>query len=123
MLLVLGIGDGVEEQFEAGDAADIFGWRAAGAVDVAGILGSGIGVVHNALLLADVERSVVRGPFRPFPRSASIVRDGGQFTILPKPPWFASSRTAAEVSEGLTRFRAQGGVLALVRTLVQAMRA
>lgn len=86
-------------------------------------VGSGIGVVHNALLLADVERSVVRGPFRPFPRSASIVRDGGRFTILPKPPWFASSRTAAEVSEGLTRFRAQGGVLALVRTLVQAMRA
>ena len=86
-------------------------------------VGSGLGVVHNALLLADVERSVVRGPFRPFPRAASIVRDGGRFTILPKPPWFASSRTAAEVSEGLTRFRAQGGVLALARTLVQAMRA
>ncbi len=86
-------------------------------------VGSGIGVVHNALLLADVERSVVRGPFRPFPRSASIVGDGGRFTILPKPPWFASSRTAAEVSEGLTRFRARGGVLALIRTLVQAMRA
>lgn len=86
-------------------------------------VGSGIGVVHNALLLADVERSVVRGPFRPFPRAASVVRDGGRFTILPKPPWFASSRTAAEVSEGLTRFRAQGGVLALLRTLVRAMRA
>ncbi|MGO4681886.1 aldehyde dehydrogenase family protein [Microbacterium sp. 2MCAF23] len=86
-------------------------------------VGSGVGVVHNALLLADVERSVVRGPFRPFPRSASVVRDGGRFTILPKPPWFASSRTAAEVSEGLTRFRAQGGVLALLRTLVRAMRA
>ncbi len=86
-------------------------------------VGSGLGVVHNGLLLADVERSVVRGPFRPFPRMASVVRDGGRFTILPKPPWFASSRTAAQVSEGLTRFRAQGGVLALVRTLVQAMRA
>ncbi|GAA4480914.1 aldehyde dehydrogenase family protein [Microbacterium panaciterrae] len=86
-------------------------------------VGSGIGVVHNALLLADVERSVMRGPFRPFPRSASIVRDGGRFTILPKPPWFASSRTAAEVSEGLTRYRVRGGVLALMRTLVQAMRA
>lgn len=86
-------------------------------------VGSGIGVVHNALLLADVERSVVRGPFRPFPRSLSIVRDGGRFTILPKPPWFVSARTAAEVSEGLTRFRARGGVLALLRTLVQAMKA
>lgn len=44
MLLVFGIGDRVEEQFEAGDAADIFGWRAAGTVDVVGILDSGIGV-------------------------------------------------------------------------------
>lgn len=44
MLLVLGIGDGVEAQFEAGDATDIVGWSAAGAVDVAGILGSRIGV-------------------------------------------------------------------------------
>lgn len=86
-------------------------------------VGSGLGIVHNALLLDDVERSVVRGPFRPFPRSASVVRDGGQFTILPKPPWFVSSRTGAQVSEGLTRFRARGGVLALIRTLVQAMRA
>ena len=97
-------------------------WGAFGGNTIADV-GSGIGVVHNALLLADVERSVTRGPFRPFPRSASIVRDGGRFTILPKPPWFVSSRTAAEVSEGLTRFRARGGVLALLRTLVRAMRA
>ncbi|MDR6866533.1 acyl-CoA reductase-like NAD-dependent aldehyde dehydrogenase [Microbacterium resistens] len=93
-------------------------------------VGSGIGVVHNALLLADVERSVVRGPFRPFPRSLGAIgsvlgspASGGRFTILPKPPWFASARTAPEVSEGLTRFRARGGVLALLRTLVHAMRA
>ena len=86
-------------------------------------VGSGLGVVHNALLLADVERSVVRGPFRPFPRSASAVTSGGLFTVLPKPPWFVSARTGAEVSEGLTRFRARGGVAALLRTLAQAMRA
>ncbi|GAA5154715.1 aldehyde dehydrogenase family protein [Microbacterium pseudoresistens] len=86
-------------------------------------VGSGIGVVHNALLLGDVERSVVRGPFRPLPRSLGAWRDGGRFTILPKPPWFVSSRTGTEVSEGLTRFRARGGVLALMRTLIQAMRA
>jgi len=86
-------------------------------------VGSGIGVVHNALLLADVERSVVRGPFRPFPRSLGALRGSGRFTILPKPPWFVSSRTGAAVSEGLTRFRARGGVLALLRTLIQALRA
>src|SRR5690606_32543149 len=44
VLFVLGIGDGVEEQFEAGDAADVFGWGAAGAADETGILDSGIGV-------------------------------------------------------------------------------
>ena len=86
-------------------------------------VGSGIGVVHNALLLDGVERSIVRGPFRPFPRSLPVLNGGGRFTILPTPPWFVSARTAAQVSEGLTRFRARGGVLGLVNTLLQALRA
>ncbi|KJL29514.1 aldehyde dehydrogenase family protein [Microbacterium oxydans] len=86
-------------------------------------VGSGIGVVHNALLLDDVERSVIRGPFRPLPRSLPILNGGGRFTILPKPPWFVSARTGAVVSEGLTRFRATGGVLGLIRTLTRALRA
>lgn len=86
-------------------------------------VGSGIGVVHNALLLDRVERSVVRGPFRPFPRSLPVAKGGGRFTILPKPPWFVTARTGAVVSEGLTRFRANGGMLGLARTLLQALRA
>jgi acyl-CoA reductase-like NAD-dependent aldehyde dehydrogenase len=98
-------------------------------------VGSGIGVVHNALLLDRVERSVVHGPFRPFPRSWTglwplTLRQaqrskggGGRFTILPKPPWFVTARTGAQVSEGLTRFRADGRVLGLVRTLLRALRA
>ncbi|MCA1307091.1 aldehyde dehydrogenase family protein [Microbacterium esteraromaticum] len=86
-------------------------------------VGSGIGVVHNALLLDDVERSVVRGPFRPFPRSLPVLNGGGLFSILPKPPWFVSARTGTEVSAGLTRFRARGGALGLVRTLLAALRA
>ncbi len=86
-------------------------------------VGSGSGVVHNALLLDRVERSVLRGPFRPFPRSLPGRNGGGRFTILPKPPWFTSSRTASAVSEGLTRYRATGSVRVLVRTLWQALRA
>ncbi|KQR48909.1 aldehyde dehydrogenase [Microbacterium sp. Leaf161] len=86
-------------------------------------VGSGIGVVHNALLLDRVERSVIRGPFRPFPRSLPIVNGGGRLTILPKPPWFVSSRTGAAVSEGLTRFRAHGGTIGLLKTLAAALRA
>ncbi|GAA1468780.1 aldehyde dehydrogenase family protein [Microbacterium thalassium] len=80
---------------------------------------SGIGVVHNALLLDRVERSVARGPFRPFPRSVGT----GVFTILPTPPWFVTSRTGAEVCEGLTRYHAFGSLPGLARTLAKAMRA
>ncbi|MEO7745065.1 MAG: aldehyde dehydrogenase, partial [Actinomycetota bacterium] len=63
---------------------------------------SGIGVVHNAFLLADIERTVVRGPFRPFPRSAI----GGEFALTPQPPWFVSARSARTTGELLTRFAA-----------------
>ena len=81
-------------------------------------VGSGIGIVHNALLLDDVERSVLTGPFRPFPRALR----GGRFTILPKPPWFVTSRTGAQVSEGFTRFRMDKKLLRLAKTMLQALR-
>ncbi|KAF2420048.1 aldehyde dehydrogenase family protein [Microbacterium sp. B35-30] len=87
---------------------------------------SGIGVVHNALLLDRVERSVARGPFRPFPRSVGDTlrrRRLAQGTILPTPPWFVNSRTGAEVSAGLTRYLVDGKVPGLVRTLAKAMQA
>lgn len=77
---------------------------------------SGLGIVHNALLLDRVERTVVRGPFRPFPRSLS----GGRWTVLPKPPWFVTSRTGAAVSEGFTRFRIDRSIPKLLVTLAKA---
>jgi len=80
---------------------------------------SGMGIVHNAFLLEHVERSVARGPFRPFPRSLGR----GRFSALPKPPWFVSSRTGAAVSEGFTRFRMDGNWARLSATLVKAFRA
>ncbi|MET9661937.1 aldehyde dehydrogenase family protein [Streptomyces sp. NPDC006510] len=61
--------------------------------------GSGIGVVHNALLIDAPERTVVRGPFRPFPRSVA----GGELALFPKPPWFVTARTAALTGRRLTR--------------------
>ena len=87
---------------------------------------SGIGVVHNALLLARVERSVTRGPFRPFPRSIPRIlktRSLSKGSLLPKPPWFVDARTGAAVSEGFTRFRMDGNLARLVRTFTQAYRA
>lgn len=61
---------------------------------------SGRGVVHNALLLAQPERTVVRGPFRPFPRSWAT----GSLALTPVPPWFVHNRTAATTGERLVRF-------------------
>ncbi|WP_418060749.1 aldehyde dehydrogenase family protein [Pimelobacter simplex] len=66
-------------------------------------VGSGIGIVHNAHLLEDVERSVVSGPFRPFPRSIL----GGELSLSPKPAWFMTAKSAREVGERLTRFAAR----------------
>ncbi|WP_345801209.1 aldehyde dehydrogenase family protein [Microbacterium sp. AZCO] len=86
-------------------------------------VGSGIGVVHNALLLDRVERTVVRGPFRPFPRSASAIVRPGTFSVLPKPPWFVTSRTGAAVSEGFTRFHMTHDWIGLGKTLLEAFRA
>lgn len=87
---------------------------------------SGIGVVHNALLLDRVERSIARGPFRPFPRSVATVvqaRSLAKASVLPKPPWFVTSRTGGAVSEGFTRFRVDGNWARLMGTLAQAFRA
>lgn len=61
---------------------------------------SGIGVVHNALLIEEPERTVVRGPFRPAPRAMIH----GEFALSPKPPWFVSNRTGASTMRLLTDF-------------------
>ncbi|GAA1338773.1 aldehyde dehydrogenase family protein [Arthrobacter roseus] len=80
---------------------------------------SGIGVVHNALLLQNPEKTVVRGPFRPFPRS---VRHG-EFALFPKPPWFVTARSAAATGRLLTEFAAKPGWLRLPGIFAKAFRA
>ena len=69
-------------------------------------VGSGIGVVHNSLLLGNSERTVVRGPFRPFP----------------KPPWFVTNKTAASTGRLLTEFAARPRWTALPPVFVSALR-
>lgn len=63
-------------------------------------VGSGIGVVHNAFLIDSPERTVVTGPFRPFPRSFAH----GEWTLFPKPPWFVTARSAAKTGELLSGY-------------------
>jgi aldehyde dehydrogenase (NAD(P)+) len=79
---------------------------------------SGIGVVHNALLLENPERTVVRGPFRPFPRSVAY----GELSITPNPPWFVNNRTAPATARALTAFATKPGWTKLPRIFASALR-
>lgn len=82
-------------------------------------VGSGIGVVHNAFLLDAPERSVVTGPFRPFPRSLA----GGEWSLFPKPPWFLTSRSGLVTGRRLTEYARRPGWGRLLATLLAAFRA
>lgn len=81
--------------------------------------GSGIGVVHNALLIDGAERTVLHGPFRPFP--ASVL--AGERALSPRPPWFVSARTAATTGRLLTGFAGGHAPWLLPAALVSAFRA
>lgn len=80
---------------------------------------SGIGVVHNAFLLADTEKTVVEGPFRPFPRS--ILH--GELSLFPKPPWFVTARSAATTGRRLTQYAAAPSWAKLPAIFAAAFRA
>ncbi len=67
---------------------------------------SGTGVVHNTLMFSRVEKSVVRGPFRGFP----------------KPPWLITHRRQHELFPRLTRFEAHPSPLALPGIFAAALR-
>ncbi|NUS43488.1 MAG: aldehyde dehydrogenase family protein [Mycobacteriaceae bacterium] len=79
---------------------------------------SGIGVVHNALLIDNTERTVVTGPFRPSPRSLL----NREWAISPKPPWFVSNRTAARTGRRLTEFAVAPGPHRLPGIFASALR-
>lgn len=80
---------------------------------------SGRGVVHNALLIDRPERTVVTGPFRPFPHSVAH----GENALFPKPPWFVSSRSAASTGRRLTEFASKPSWAAMPRVFAAAFRA
>ena len=61
---------------------------------------SGIGVVHNALLLDRTQKTVVRAPFQAFPRTFL----NGEFSMSPKPFWFVTHKTARQTAERFTHY-------------------
>jgi len=66
---------------------------------------SGVGVVHNAMMFEKPQKTVVRAPFAPFPRSLTV----GERTMLPKPPWYVTNKTADETMRKVMRFAARPG--------------
>lgn len=58
---------------------------------------SGIGFVHDTLMLSRSQKTVIRAPFRPFP----------------KPVWFAGHRTTHRLAPRLARFEAATGLASL----------
>jgi acyl-CoA reductase-like NAD-dependent aldehyde dehydrogenase len=80
--------------------------------------GSGIGVVHNSYLLPHTERTVVTGPFRPFPRSVLH----GELSLSPKAPWFLTAKTGATTAERMTGFVAKPGWARIPAIVASAVR-
>jgi len=81
-------------------------------------VGSGIGTVHNTHLLAHVEKTVVRGPFRPFPMS--VLK--GELSMAPRPPWFVTARTAQKTGKALARLGGKRSWVNTLRVLPPAIR-
>jgi aldehyde dehydrogenase (NAD(P)+) len=79
---------------------------------------SGIGQVHNSYMLAGIEKSVVYGPFQPFPRNIL----SAEFGLLPKPPWYLSHQRAHLVGEAMTKLAGSKQYRHLPGLLLNAMR-
>lgn len=67
---------------------------------------SGRGVVHNTFLFDKPQKSVLRGPFR----------------VFPKPPWFVTNKRSHELAPKLTSFEAKPGLLKLPGLVLNAVR-
>ena len=79
---------------------------------------SGSGVVHNAFLFSRPQKTVVQGPFAPFPRSVLL----GETHTAPKPLWFVTNATAETTARRLTHFAARPSPLKLPGIFASALR-
>ena len=70
------------------------------------------------VVLDGVERTVIWGAFRPFPRGLL----GREYALVPKPAWLPSHRRQAKVARALTRFQARPGPLKLLAILWHGLR-
>lgn len=81
-------------------------------------VGSGIGIVHNTHLIDHAEKTVVRGPFHPFP--ASVL--SGELSLSPRPPWFVTAKTSQSVGKALAALAGKRTWLGTLKIVPPAMR-
>jgi acyl-CoA reductase-like NAD-dependent aldehyde dehydrogenase len=81
-------------------------------------IGSGTGFVHNAFMLEDVEKTVVRAPFAPAARALLTASPA----LSPKPPYFVTNRTGGTTVERLVRFTAAPSLAKLPGVFASALR-
>ncbi|MFJ6608690.1 aldehyde dehydrogenase family protein [Streptomyces sp. NPDC091289] len=63
-------------------------------------IGSGVGFVHNAFMLENIEKTVLRAPFAPFPRGLLT----GSPSLSPRPPYYVTNRTGRTTMKRLTDY-------------------
>ncbi len=78
---------------------------------------SGTGVVHNSLMLDRTEKSVVRGPFAPSPRTFAK----GEFHIGPKQVYFPTNKTAHKTGELLVEYSDKPTKVNLAKVAISAV--
>lgn len=67
---------------------------------------SGIGAVHNTFMFDKPEKTVIRGPFK----------------MWPKPPWFVTNRATDRTARQMLRLEADPGLLKLPGVILSAVR-
>ena len=78
---------------------------------------SGLGFVHNSFMLDSCERTIISAPFRPFPRNLL----SGNFSLLPRPPWFITNTRQHKLGKLLTSFQHKPGWKKLPRIFFNAL--
>jgi len=81
-------------------------------------IGSGVGVVHNTVMLGNTQKSVYRAPFAPYYRTLTK----GELHIAPKPIWYLSNKRAQATAELLVNYSATGSPTDLVKLMTSAIR-
>lgn len=81
-------------------------------------IGSGVGVVHNALMFGMPQKAVARGPFAPSHRTLTK----GEIHLSPKPVFFVTNKQMHNVGERLVDFAVTGKTTDMLRIVSSAVR-